>query len=265
MAYLEPLDPSDRAGMGYRRIKRRSGRRLAALLAVVVMAGSASALWLAYRVSSRGAVPDSVPLIHADTRPTKIRPEEPGGMQIPNQDRLVFSQLPGQGSVEKLLPPPETPLPRPAPPQDSLAEAAPSAAPPPPAAPTGPSATALQPPPATPPSAAMAMTPPAPAASPPPQIAVQPNPSPPSPDHRGYRLQLGSVRTPEGAKQEWDRLKRLNSDLLGALGFTAERAALGERGTFYRIQAGPIADSESAERICGELRHRNIGCILVKP
>lgn len=264
MAYLEPLDPSDRAGMGYRRIKRRSGRGLAALLAVVVMAGSASALWLAYRVSSRDAVPESVPLIHADARPTKIRPEEPGGMQIPNQDRLVFSQLPGPASVEKLLPPPETPLPRPVPPQDSLAEAAPSAAPPPPAAPTGPSGTAL-PPPAAPPSAAMAMTPLAPTASPPPQIAVLPNPSAPSPDRRGYRLQLGSVRTPEGAKQEWDRLKRLNSDLLGALGFTAERAALGERGTFYRIQAGPIADSASAERICGELRHRNIGCILVKP
>ncbi len=265
MAYLEPLDPSDRAGMGYRRIKRRSGRGLAALLAVVVMAGSASALWLAYRVSSRQAMPDSVPLIHADSRPTKIRPEEPGGMQIPNQDRLVFNQPPGEAPVEKLLPPPETPLPRPVPAQDPLAQAAPSAAPPPPAAPPSPSAAALQPPPAAPPSAAMAMTPLAPAASPPPPIAALPSPSAPNPDRRGYRLQLGSVRTPEGARQEWDRLKRLNSDLLGALGFTAERAALGERGTFYRIQAGPIADSASAEWICGELKHRNVGCILVKP
>ncbi len=82
---------------------------------------------------------------------------------------------------------------------------------------------------------------------------------------KGYRLQLGSVRTADDAKAEWERLKREQGDLLGALGLTVARADLGERGIFYRIQAGPVADAAAAERQCNELKRRGVGCILVKP
>jgi selenocysteine lyase/cysteine desulfurase len=40
---------------------------------------------------------------------------------------------------------------------------------------------------------------------------------------------------------------------------------LGDRGIFYRIQAGPLADPQEGERICTLLRQRNVGCILVRP
>ena len=52
-------------------------------------------------------------------------PEQPGGLVIPHQDRLVLHDLDGGGasiSAESLLPPPEEPLPRP---QAALAVAAP--------------------------------------------------------------------------------------------------------------------------------------------
>lgn len=249
MSYPEPLD---RAGVGYRRIKRQSHRGLAVILAVGVMAMCASGLWIAYKVSSRQSSPDNVPLIHADNHPTKVRPEAPGGMQIPNQDKLVFT---GTAPVEKLLPPPEAPLPRPAPPPESGTQAA--ITPLPPAAP----AIMAQPTPLSP----MTITPPATAQSNPPQTASRPPAPVPNIDGKGYRLQIGSVKTSEGARQEWERLKRANADVLGSLGFSAERADLGDRGIFYRIQAGPIADGTAAERACSELRHRNVGCILVKP
>ena len=47
--------------------------------------------------------------------PVKVKPENPGGMEVPYQDRLVLNQ-PQSGdaanaSVERLLPPPETPKP----------------------------------------------------------------------------------------------------------------------------------------------------------
>jgi cell division septation protein DedD len=82
---------------------------------------------------------------------------------------------------------------------------------------------------------------------------------------KAYRLQLGAVRTPAAAKVEFERLKRLHSDVLGKLGYTAERVDLGARGIFYRIQAGPLADAALAERDCSALNRRGVRCLLVKP
>ena len=72
-------------------------------------------------------------------------------------------------------------------------------------------------------------------------------------------------KTQEGAKQEWERIKRQNADILGTLSYIADRVDLGDRGTFFRVQIGPIADGTEAERICSTLRERKVGCILVKP
>jgi len=77
----------------------------------------------------------------------------------------------------------------------------------------------------------------------------------------GTRIQLGSVRSEDVARQEWDRIKRTNADLLGGLSAIPIRADLGDKGVFYRIQTAPIAD---ADRICGELKRRNIGCIIAQ-
>jgi cell division septation protein DedD len=80
----------------------------------------------------------------------------------------------------------------------------------------------------------------------------------------GTRLQLGSLRSEEAARQEWERIKHKNADLLGSLSASPIRADLGEKGIYYRIQAGPVADPASAERICGELKQRSIGCIIAR-
>ncbi|HEX3521490.1 MAG TPA: SPOR domain-containing protein, partial [Stellaceae bacterium] len=77
----------------------------------------------------------------------------------------------------------------------------------------------------------------------------------------GTRIQLASVRSEEAARQEWDRIRRANPDLLGSVAATPVRADLGEKGVFYRLQTAPIVD---AERVCGELKRRNIGCIIAR-
>ncbi|SUS08460.1 putative Periplasmic protein TonB, links inner and outer membranes [uncultured Defluviicoccus sp.] len=72
--------------------------------------------------SSRG--PDApkdaaqVPIIHAEEKPFKVRPENPGGMEIPHQDKLIYQRLRGEErpiKVERLLSEPEKPLPPPEP------------------------------------------------------------------------------------------------------------------------------------------------------
>ena len=78
------------------------------------------------------------------------------------------------------------------------------------------------------------------------------------------RIQLGSLRSAEAAKEEWARLKRDQPDLLGKLSAVAVRADLGDKGVYYRLQAGPLGDGAAAERLCGELRQRKFGCTLVR-
>ena len=251
MAYFEPMDPAHPGAVPYRRIKRRSHRGLAMALALGVMALSAGALWVGYRLSVGHTPSGDIPLIRADTDPVKVKPDDPGGMEIPNRDRFVFNPT-GNMPVERLLPAPETPLPRPATTSNPIPPAAPptvAAAPPAPAATPAP-----QTPTATPQAAPTVSAPPKP------QTATVPPAG-----AGGYRLQLAAVKTPELAKSEIDRIKRQDGDLVGSLTLSVERADLGDRGVYYRIHAGPIADAAQAERVCAQLRQRGQGCILAKP
>jgi hypothetical protein len=219
------------------------------LVALVVIGVFAGSLWFAYQQglrhggSSTGVA--DIPLIRADERPTKVKPENPGGMEVPDRDKLIYTQK--RATVEHLLPPPEKPMPRPT---------APSAA-----APSG----VPQPPLVT--AAAGASNPASPvqsqqsASKPPAKVGLAPAAAAKPQLTGGTRIQLASVRSEEAARQEWDRIRRANPDLLGSVSATFPRADLGEKGVFYRLETAPIAD---AERVCGELRRRNVGCIIAR-
>jgi hypothetical protein len=226
-----------------------------ALLAVGAMAVFAGGLWFAYHEGVKHAativVPagpgGQVPLIRADTDPVKVRPEKAGGMNIPGKDDPIYSMRPDNNPVERLLPPPEAPAPRPV-------------APPPAAA--APPASAIQPGPAPLPAPPQVAAPPKPTAKP------APNPAgpavKPAAAGTGTRIQLASLRTPEQARDEWTRLKRENADLLGKLTAVAVRDDLGDRGVYYRVEAGPVDDRGAAVRLCKALKERGLGCQLVQ-
>jgi hypothetical protein len=259
MAYLEPIGSPQGSGIPFRRIKRRSHRGLAIGLALAVMALCAGAVWVVYELKRAPDPGARAPLIQADSQPVKVKPGDPGGMEIPNRDRLVFNQK-GADAPEHVLAPPEAPLPRPAPPAAPAPPQVEASVAPPPPVPEQSTVTPTAPTPASPGDAHAA-----PAANPSQQSAALPQSAPASTGGKGFRLQVASVKTPEGAKQEFERIRRQNTDLLGALAYNAERVDLGDRGVFYRVQIGPIADGSEAERICGALRQRSVGCILVKP
>lgn len=85
-----------------------------AVVGVVAFAGTAV---VALRGHDRMSG-DGPPLLTADATPAKSRPDQPGGMEVPHQDILAYERLRdhdgGRGNqVERLLPPPEVPLPRP--------------------------------------------------------------------------------------------------------------------------------------------------------
>jgi hypothetical protein len=95
-----------------------SKRGLLALgFAVVGVVAFAGAAVVGLRGPSRLSG-DGPPLLTADPGPVKARPDQPGGLEVPHQDILAYERLRdhdgGRGqSVERLLPPPEVPLPRP--------------------------------------------------------------------------------------------------------------------------------------------------------
>jgi SPOR domain len=237
----------------------RPRRVLAAVLALLVMGLFGGGLWFAYVQGTRhagggDAASGGIPLIRADERPTKVKPEKPGGMEIPDRDKLIYN--PTRPVVEHLLPPPEKPLPRPAPPPPSPAPQREQ----PPATASSTPASPPAPPPAAIPQAQQSTT--APPGKPPPPQAAPPKTA--APGAAGTRLQLGSVRSEDAARQEWERIKRKNADLLGTLSATPIRSDLGDKGIYYRIQTGPVADQAAAERICGELKQRSVGCLIAR-
>ncbi len=91
-------------------------RRLALITGLVSLAIVGAFIWSG-REHAGPETAGAPPLIRADETPIRVPPENPGGMDIPHRDKLVYQRLPGEGEnpkMERLLPPPEEPLPLPA-------------------------------------------------------------------------------------------------------------------------------------------------------
>jgi cell division septation protein DedD len=303
-------DDFDDDGPIYEDAGRRRLTPLARTLAITAIgiAGIAFAglVWFAYNEGVRSGAEETAPVLRADTAPIKRKPEDAGGMEIPHQDKLVYDRIaPGQAQqpVERLLPPPEVPVDRPAmpaeqanaapadvrqgdgaaavPPKDAIAgaiEQAVDEADKPSDASAGEGRPFVREPDAAEKSAESAPAPPptpsaeAPAAPPPapePQQAAVPPPAPkpaPAPAASGpaWRVQLASLSNEAGARKEMQRLQKANTDLLGDLDLKLQPATL-SKGTFYRIQAGPLADRATALALCGKLKTRKQDCLVVSP
>lgn len=105
-------DPYDDYDEAPRLLARRLLQAGVALLAVAVFLG---VVWYAYTWGSRTAGHQGdLPVVRAEEGPEKVKPEDPGGMEVPHQDKLVMNEREADGAgeeVERLLPPPETPQP----------------------------------------------------------------------------------------------------------------------------------------------------------
>lgn len=71
-------------------------------------------------------------------------------------------------------------------------------------------------------------------------------------------LHLSSLRSEEAAKREWRDLKQSFPEPLGGLEAEIRRTELGEKGTFYRILAGPLPTRSAAREACATMKSRNI-------
>jgi hypothetical protein len=85
---------------------------LAMLLAVVGVSALVAAIW--HFVDGGGPVPGGIPVIRASSSPFKEKPENSGGMRIPNQNKLVYRRMEGlpspDTSQDHVLAGPEQPV-----------------------------------------------------------------------------------------------------------------------------------------------------------
>jgi TPR repeat protein len=85
------------------------------------------------------------------------------------------------------------------------------------------------------------------------------------PEAGAFRIQLGALDSATAAEAEWRRLKRHHRDSLEALRHRVQRADLGAKGVFYRLQAGPLADAGRAKGMCETLARHNVPCLVITP
>lgn len=274
----------------------------AVLLLGVVIASS-------YPGSDEQAAADSVPIVRADAGDYKVRPDNPGGMEIPYRDSTVFSsgdqaapgteniladdsaeepvsrdaafaglntnadqpggapvaEVPPRGElsrVEPILPPSNEELV-----QQAIGTDQPSAA----QAGSGTETAAAlpMPEPTTPaPVEEGAPAPVAKAETP----AAEPKDEAPAVEPAagttaakvtpgGSYVQLASVKDPSGAAREYKKMQAKYSALSG-VDYRTQAADLGAKGTFHRIQAGPMS-KESAGKVCAAIKSAGGSCLVV--
>lgn len=77
-----------------------------------------------------------------------------------------------------------------------------------------------------------------------------------------HYVQVVSVPSESGAESEWQKLQKAHAAELGGQGYRIQQANLGERGTYYRVQVGPMS-KDAANRLCDSLKAKKSGSCLV--
>jgi cell division septation protein DedD len=243
------------------------------LAVVALVAIGAAVAGLTGDTDSPVSGPSEAPLIKAEGEPVKLRPERPGGMDVPNRDKLVYRRLEGLAEppvVEKLLPEPEEPLPPPRAKPAPQPEIAPATAPEP-ASPSGSVTEMVEP--STPTTqekqnTLATVSPPAKTGA---EAGTKPQPSEKSKPAAtaarptsAYQIQLVAVGKREQAEGMWKKLTSKHPNVFANLEPDIVRADLGNKGVLYRLRAGPIDSEAKARSLCADLRRRKVDCLVVR-
>lgn len=80
-----------------------------------------------------------------------------------------------------------------------------------------------------------------------------------------YRVQVASLKSQNQAEAAWKEQLARHPELLSKLSLTVQRAVLANKGTYYRVQAGPFQNRDAADSLCRKLKSRGQDCIVVRP
>ena len=221
-------------------------RVVRAALAGVGMVAMLGLGYAGYMMAGRAARP--VPVVEADSRPVRVRPDNPGGMQVAGAEEQIMGDA-GTSRADTMAPPPEVPQPQAL---RAQIEAARQPAPPP-----------VQPVSLSP---LPAPSPPAISALPEQRVAVPARPAvppraPPPLAGGGTEVQLAAMPTEAAAMAEWQRLSKRMPELLGSRRPAVHRAEHDGK-TFYRLRTGGFTDVAQATGFCTQIKAKGAGCSI---
>lgn len=270
-------------------------RLIAGFVVLMALAAFVVVMWFVFQDDRSGntiSTGTAIPVVRAPDGPDRERPADPGGAEVPDRDKSVFETFSGdteerEETVERLLPPPEAPLPDTVPPArpetdsetDSEADRVidvakrPEPVPPPrdgaavASEPVAPARSEQEPAQTIADLVARTEPKPAPAPVPVPQpkpeaeAAPQPQPAGPTGD---WQVQLAAFRDEASANAAWKALQKKFPDQLSALEPTIIRADLGDRGIYYRLRTGDFTSKQAADSFCQVLAAKGQGCISAR-
>ncbi|AUG52854.1 SPOR domain-containing protein [Thalassospira marina] len=249
------------------------------ILGIAVIGGGIGlGAWWFYGHGQHIVQEGDLPVLMPEGGPVKVRPDNPGGMEVPHRDTTIYQELDDSGADVVVVIDPIPDMPR--------APEAFELGPPPDARKLVgdemeiDSGTDIDAPEIGEPAAASLKQAPAAAAKPaapaPSQTATAPEQTPataaPKPDastdpasEGEFRIQMASFREQGQASVAWNKISSENKDVVGNLKMFVQKVDLGDKGIFYRLQAGPLDGRAAADKICSELKQRNVGCLSVRP
>ena len=200
-----------------------------------------------------------VPVVQADSRPIRVKPANPGGLQIAGTNEDIFEGDSGS-DTGKLAPPPEAPAPQALRSLPSTPAPAPVRAPAPVVAqavpPMAGSRPAIQPLPVPAPAVAAK---PAVVAERAVEKAVSDTRAAAVASDKKALVQLAAVGTEEAAKSEWDRLEKRMPELLSGRKPAVSRIER-DGHTLWRLRTGGFTDMAAATVFCERVRAKGAGC-----
>lgn len=75
-----------------------------------------------------------------------------------------------------------------------------------------------------------------------------------------YYVQLASVKSDGDARTQWSKFQQKNAELQN-LDLNVQQADLGAKGTYYRIQGGPLTKDQAA-KVCAAIKSRGGSCLV---
>lgn len=194
-----------------------------------------------------GSGPRSIPVIEADSRPIRVKPDNPGGMQVAGADEQIMGGSSGDATV--MAPPAEAPAPQAL--QAQIQAAKQAAAPAPVVAP----APAAAPAPVAAAPVASPIPDPHPAKLAPAKAAVAQAPA------TGMQVQLAAMTSEQGATAEWQRLSHLLPAVFGSHKPDVQKADVNGK-TFYRLRTGGFTSTAQATAFCTEVKAKGANCSI---
>ena len=239
--WLQPISPEDEVEELDMAVRFGKLKLFAAILLVIGFAGG---LYYVYKMGT-GAITEAPRHVAAPKTAFKSKPEAPGGMKVPDQDKRVFARVEGKSDDAQVTMGDQPEEPAEEIPDTSVSDIVET---------TNKASTQKI------------------VEKPEIKVAARSVSKPATKKltlgtkSKGiYRVQLGAYGSTKSANTAWEAIKGKYPTIIEGLDISPLEAVHVANRSLYRLRIGPIADRIGADKICLAFRAKSQNCMVVNP